>query len=99
MKSGYKIYWTDYALNELEKTIEFLEENWTEKEIRKLVLNLEETISIISRNPFIFQVSEIKPEIRRAVILRYNTFTTEFNLVTSKYYRSSQTVKIQRKES
>lgn len=73
MKSGYKIYWTDYALNELEKTIEFLEENWTEKEIRKLVLNLEETISIISRNPFIFQVSEIKPEIRRAVILRYNT--------------------------
>jgi hypothetical protein len=33
MKSGYKIYWTDYALNELEKTIEFLEENWTEKEI------------------------------------------------------------------
>ncbi len=33
MKSGYKIYWTDYALNELEKTIEFLEENWIEKEM------------------------------------------------------------------
>ncbi|MBU3659811.1 MAG: type II toxin-antitoxin system RelE/ParE family toxin [Flavobacteriales bacterium] len=73
MKSGYKIYWTDNALYELEKTIEFFEENWTENEIRKLVFKLEETLSIISKNPFLFQVSEVKPEIRRAVILRYNT--------------------------
>jgi plasmid stabilization system protein ParE len=34
MKSGYKILWTDFALKELEKTIEYLEENWTEKELR-----------------------------------------------------------------
>ena len=38
MKNGYKILWTDNALRELEKTIEFLEENWTEKEIRNALL-------------------------------------------------------------
>lgn len=41
MKSGYKIFWTDFALKELQATIEYLEENWTEKELRKLALTLE----------------------------------------------------------
>ena len=40
MKNGYKILWTDNALNELEKTIEYLETNWTEKELRNLAINL-----------------------------------------------------------
>lgn len=31
MKNGYEIVWSDFALNELEKTITYLEENWTEK--------------------------------------------------------------------
>lgn len=54
MKNGYKILWTDNALNELEKTIEYLEANWTEKELRKLAINLEKTLNLISQNPFIF---------------------------------------------
>lgn len=36
MKNGCKILWTDNALNELEKTIEYLEANWTEKELQNL---------------------------------------------------------------
>jgi plasmid stabilization system protein ParE len=73
MKNGYKILWTDNALKELEKTIVFLEENWTEKELRRLAINLEKTLSLISQNPFIFQSSEIKKDIRRAVVLSINT--------------------------
>lgn len=80
MKNGYKILWTDNALKELEKTIVFLEENWTEKELRRLAINLEKTLSLISQNPFIFQSSEIKKDIRRAVVLSLNTL----------YYRVSE---------
>lgn len=40
MKSGYNILWTPNALNELEKTIEYLEENFSEKEIKKLAQRL-----------------------------------------------------------
>jgi plasmid stabilization system protein ParE len=40
MKSGYRILWTDNALKELEKTITFLEENWTEKELQSLANSL-----------------------------------------------------------
>lgn len=79
MKSGYKILWTDFALSELAKTIQYLEDNWTEREIRILIFTLEETLSFISQNPNLFQVSEFKKDIRRAVILSHNTLYYRVN--------------------
>lgn len=38
MKNGYKIKWTEHALFELKLTFEYLEENWTERELRKILL-------------------------------------------------------------
>jgi plasmid stabilization system protein ParE len=58
---------------ELEDTIEYLEENWTEKELQNLALNIEETLKLITQNPELFQVSEIKKNIRRAIIFSHNT--------------------------
>ena len=51
MKNGYKILWTAFALKEFEKTIEYLEENWTEKELRTLAESIEEKLALISQNP------------------------------------------------
>jgi plasmid stabilization system protein ParE len=79
MKNGYKILWTLHALKELEKTIDNLNENWTEKELQTFALNLEKTINLISINPFIFQPSDIKKEIRRAVILSLNSLYYRIN--------------------
>ncbi len=73
MKNGYKILWTDNALKELEKTIKYLEENWTEKELQNLALHLEETLTLVSKNPTLFQASDIKKEIRRVIVLSHNT--------------------------
>jgi len=36
MKNGYRIEWTDNALFELKVTFEYIEKNWTEKELRIL---------------------------------------------------------------
>ncbi len=47
MTNGYRILWTDFALKELEKTIEYLQENWTEKELHNLASKLEETITLL----------------------------------------------------
>lgn len=58
MKSGYNILWTPNALNELEKTIEYLEENFSEKEIKKLAQKIEKITVLISQNPYIFPKSE-----------------------------------------
>ena len=72
MKNGYKTHWTPNALKGLTKTIEYLQKNFTEKEIEKLALKIEETVQLISQNPELFQKSETK-NIRRAVVLKFNT--------------------------
>ena len=35
MKSGYKIFWTEHAVFELEKTIQYLQTEFSNKEISK----------------------------------------------------------------
>jgi hypothetical protein len=60
MKSGYEILWTENALNELQKTINYLKENWTEKEIQKLALAVEKTILLLTKKPLLFPESDIK---------------------------------------
>ena len=79
MKNGYKILWTDNALKELQKAVEHLEENWTEKELKNLAITLEKTLHLISQNPYLFQASNFKEELRRAVILSLNTLYYRIN--------------------
>jgi plasmid stabilization system protein ParE len=36
MKSGYKLFWSDRALDDLRNIIDYLTETWTQKEIKTL---------------------------------------------------------------
>lgn len=72
MKSGYEIVWSDQALKELEETIEYLEQNFTNKELRRLSVEIERNLNIISENPLIFSRTE-KLDIRKVVIAKFNT--------------------------
>ena len=51
MKNGYKILWTKEANDNLDSILKYLEENWTEKEIRKFAQKLNTRINIIKQNP------------------------------------------------
>jgi plasmid stabilization system protein ParE len=79
MINGYKIYWTEFALTELEKTIEYLKENWSDKELENLALDLEKTLSLLSHQPTLFQVSDIKKDVRRVVVSKFNTLYYRMN--------------------
>jgi len=46
-----KIVWTEQALYGLEKVIDYLEEEWTKKEILKLENNIIELLNQISKYP------------------------------------------------
>ena len=79
MISGYKVFWTENALFELQDTLYFLETHWAEAEIRTFVRQLDHTVELISRNPLIFQVSEDKIGVRRAIVSVYNTLYFRIN--------------------
>lgn len=72
MKSGYDIFWTPNALKELAQTIKYLENNFSEKEIKKLANKIESTLLLISKNPNLFPISENR-NIHKAVLLKYNS--------------------------
>ena len=72
MRSGYKILWTDNALEELDNTIKYLEGNFTRKELERLSQKIENIVSLISQNPRLFSKSE-KKDIYRVTILKFNT--------------------------
>ncbi len=79
MKSGYEIFWTNLALEELKETIEYLKIKFSNKEIQKLVKEIEKTTQLISHNPNLFPMSD-KKQVRKVVILRFNSL----------YYRVEQ---------
>lgn len=78
MGNGYKIRWTPNALEELADTIEYLENNFTDKEINRLAIKIEDIINLIAQNPELFQESETK-NIRRVIILKFNTMYYRIN--------------------
>ncbi|MBU4538875.1 MAG: type II toxin-antitoxin system RelE/ParE family toxin [Weeksellaceae bacterium] len=72
MKSGYEIVWSDQASDELTKTLEYLEQNFTEKELKRLSREIEKNLNLISENPLIFSGTDIR-NVRKVIIARYNT--------------------------
>lgn len=79
MKSGYKILWSDHAIFELKETIEYLENKWTEKELRTFSVKLDHTIELISKSPEIFPISIEKNNIRKAVVEKHNNLYYRIN--------------------
>lgn len=45
MRSGYKLFWSDTALNDLQNIINYLTEHWTQKEIKSFAKNLIDDLS------------------------------------------------------
>lgn len=81
------IHWTDNAKNDLKTILNYLEIHWTEKELKNFSSKLDNTISLISQNPLLFQASFYKINVRRALITKHNTLYyrikgTEIELLT-----------------
>lgn len=72
MKNGYKISWTEHALEELSNTFGYLGRNFSDKEFIKLANKIETVLELISQNPDLFPKST-KESIYRVVLLKYNT--------------------------
>lgn len=86
MRNISKIIWSEEAVNNLRYIIDYLEHNWTEREVRKFVHKLEKLIDTIKNQPFAFPASK-KMGIRRAVLTRqtaiyYEIFNDTIKIVT-----------------
>lgn len=68
MKNIYRIIWSNEALNNLGAIIEYLEHNFTEREIRKFVQLLEKRLALLASNPYSFPTINHPKKLRKVVI-------------------------------
>ena len=68
MKNTYSVFWSSEALKNMETIFLYLEENWTQRELRKFAKQLDKQIKLIQRNPFLFEKSERSIDLRRSVL-------------------------------
>jgi plasmid stabilization system protein ParE len=84
MQSGYKLFWSDKALNDLQDIITYLREKWTDKEIRNFARKLDKRLELISFNPKLFPKTLKKKNIRRSVLTKQTViyYETRDDVVT-----------------
>jgi plasmid stabilization system protein ParE len=70
MTSGYKVVWSEEANKNLEQIIDYLEKEWTEKEIGNFFGKLEKTITLISKKPNLFRITNKRKNIHKCVLIK-----------------------------
>jgi len=70
MKSGFKLLWSDKALADLQNIINYLIENWTQREIKNFARRLDKRLDLIIVNPKLFPASTKRKSIRRSVLTK-----------------------------
>jgi len=87
MKSGLKIRWTEEAIHNLECIIEYLESNWTSKEVSRFFVKLEKQIHLLSLFPEAYPLSLKKKNVHRCVFTKnltiYYTVDNEYLVLLS----------------
>jgi len=68
MKNTYSVFWSSEALKNMESIFLYLEENWTQRELKKFAKLLDKQIKLIQSNPFLFEKSDKSIDVRRAVL-------------------------------
>ncbi|MEI6680571.1 MAG: hypothetical protein WCL21_18325 [Mariniphaga sp.] len=69
-----KIIWSERAKLTFLKVLDYLNENWTKKEVIQFNQRTQITLNAIQKNPRIFPVSIKNKEVRKAIVDKNNTF-------------------------
>lgn len=72
-----KLHWSEEAASNLESILEYLDQNWSAKEIANFKQNLGLQLDLIVKNPFMFPISIHIPRLRKAVLSKQTTIFYE----------------------
>lgn len=73
------IEWSEEAIDNLRNTIEYLQENWTIRELKVFSKKLDEQIELIRRKPATYKASKRLRGTRECVITKHNTLFYVFD--------------------
>ena len=65
---AYKLFWTEESINNLEDILDYLIQNWTQKEVVSFKQKLKKQLELIAKFPRMFPVSDQNSRLRKAVL-------------------------------
>lgn len=82
-----EIVWSPSAIQSLQKTIEYLDDNASEKILRDFAQNLDNKLSLLSISPQMYSQSEIQKDVRRCLLnsnlsLYYRVKNKQIEIIT-----------------
>ncbi|GEM_PF-155098 len=69
----YRLFWTEEAIRNLEEILDYLIDNWSQKEVESFNKKLSKQLDLILINPKMFPVSSYNPRLRKAVLSKQTT--------------------------
>lgn len=93
MRSIYKLNWSANAVVELNDTIDYLERNFTQKEVNNLFIEIERVSKLLIINPNLFALINTNLKVRRVVLLKFNNLYYTFdksNIYILSFYSNRQ---------
>jgi len=79
MAYHYKLFWSDEAINNLESILDYLQNNWTQREVDRFKNQLSKQLNLIIGNPKLFPKSDHNPRLRKAVLSKQTTIFYEIS--------------------
>lgn len=101
MVYNYKLFWSDEALKNLESILDYLNNQWTQREVDKFKKQLSKQLDLIINNPRLFPKSDYNPNLRKAVLSKYTTIfykISEKEIYLVYLFHNSQNIQIIKKE-
>ena len=71
MRSGYRILWSEKAIFDLQNILYYLNNKWTEKEVRDFSKRLDKRLNLISINLRLFPKTNKRKNVRRSVLTKH----------------------------
>ena len=67
---GFKIVWTKHALDTFAKNIDYLQQKWTEKEVRDFTSKVNDLLAAIRKQPLMYRKSEKLANVHIGLIVK-----------------------------
>ena len=79
MDSDWTILWTKRARTSYFTVLDYLDENWTTKEMEQFINRVSLVLKAIQKNPRLFSVSKVNKQVRKAFIDKNNSLFYSVN--------------------
>lgn len=73
----YKLRWSEESIKDLEKILDYIFKNWSERIVNKFKKKLSRQLDLILQNPLMFPISAYHPKLRKAVLSKQTSIFYE----------------------